>query len=135
MEASVEASEPGGARTSLDETAEDALASRIEALTMSPSPGADFSVPNSPWSRVSRVNALGGCHALVTICVDGCVAGVGVVGLREAGRIVADRIRAGDVGDDEAVSSGAVRFRVPLTRCGRLFGTVEGTVSIAVPAA
>ena len=72
---------------------------------------------------------------MVTICVDGCVAGVGVVGLREAGRIVADRIRAGDVGDDEAVSSGGVRFRVPLTRCGRLFGRVEGTVSIAVPAA
>ena len=137
VEASAEGLEPGGARTSLDETAEDALASRIEALTMSPSPspgGADFSSPQT-WSRVSRVNALGACHAIVTISVDGCVAGVGVVGLGEAVKIVADGIRAGDVRDDQVASSGAVRFSVPLTRCGRLFGRVEGTVSIAVPAA
>ena len=93
------------------------------------------SVRPSPWSRVSRVNALGACHALVTISVDGCVAGVGVVGLGKAAVIVADGIRAGDVGDDQVASSGAVRFSVPLTRCGRLFGRVEGTVSIAVPAA
>ena len=128
-----------------DEASEEAsedLASRVEALTMSPVTPvtpvtqSGTSVRPSPWSRVSRVNALGACHALVTICVDGIVVGTGAVSLREAARIVADTIGAGDSPRDGCVGrSGAVRFSVPLTRCGRCFGKVEGTVSIAVPAA
>ena len=77
---------------------------------------------------------MGACHALVTIRVDGVVVGTGAVSLREAASIVADKIKAGDVRDGATGRSGAVRFRVPLTRCGRCFGKVEGTVSIAVPA-
>ena len=41
----------------------------------------------------------------------------------------------GDVSDDteDTVRSADCAFVVPLTRCGRVIGRVEGTVSIATP--
>ena len=135
-----------------------ALARGIEALTVSS--GDDTSTRNT-WTRRARVASLGERHAVVTVCVDGVAVGSASVSLFEpcVSLNAGSRIRTRDVSDDTdvlvsddtdvlvsddadvlvsddadvLVRSADCAFVVPLTRCGRLFGRVEGTVSIATP--
>ena len=140
-------SEPSSRRVSLDDQSSiddlkssdasahaAALARGIEALTVSS--GEDTSTRNT-WTRRARVASLGERHAVVTVCVDGVAVGSASVSLFEpcVSLNAGSRIRTRDVSDDAdvLVRSADCAFVVPLTRCGRLFGRVEGTVSIATP--
>ena len=140
-------SEPSSRRVSLDDSSSiddlkssdasahaAALARGIEALTVSS--GDDTSTRNT-WTRRARVASLGERHAVVTVCVDGVAVGSASVSLFEpcVSLNAGSRIRTRDVSDDAdvLVRSADCAFVVPLTRCGRLFGRVEGTVSIATP--
>ena len=141
-------SEPSSRRVSLDNssTIDDlksssdasahaaALARGIEALTVSS--GDDTSARKNTWTRRARVASLGERHAVVTVCVDGVAVGSASVSLFEPCVNALSGIQpTREVSDDteDTVRSADCAFVVPLTRCGRLFGRVEGTVSIATP--
>ena len=140
-------SEPSSRRVSLDDSSSiddlkssdasahaAALARGIEALTVSS--GDDTSARKNTWTRRARVASLGERHAVVTVCVDGVAVGSASVSLFEPCLNALSEIQpTRDVSDDTdvLVRSADCAFVVPLTRCGRLFGRVEGTVSIATP--
>jgi hypothetical protein len=140
-------SEPSSRRVSLDDSSSiddlkssdasahaAALARGIEALTVSS--GDDTSARKNTWTRRARVASLGERHAVVTVCVDGVAVGSASVSLFEPCLNALSKVHStGDVSDDteDTVRSADCAFVVPLTRCGRLFGRVEGTVSIATP--
>lgn len=140
-------SEPSSRRVSLDDSSSiddlkssdasahaAALARGIEALTVSS--GDDTSARKNTWTRRARVASLGERHAVVTVCVDGVAVGSASVSLFEPCLNALSEIQpTREVSDDTdvLVRSADCAFVVPLTRCGRLFGRVEGTVSIATP--
>jgi hypothetical protein len=140
-------SEPSSRRVSLDDPSSidnlkssdasahaAALARGIEALTVSS--GDDTSARKNTWTRRARVASLGERHAVVTVCVDGVAVGSASVSLFEPCLNALSEIQpTREVSDDTdvLVRSADCAFVVPLTRCGRLFGRVEGTVSIATP--